>query len=504
MKSNLHFLSALVFSSELQQKVGHCIAENQCYTIWFGPVWESKQLRVLWMYVSNKAKTALSFPPAYTKALYKEHSVLLLLLDEQDLGAHQAIGNTLFKTSITPTRVIYQKDDHAYPRILYQPFDSFIALYQEKQALLTRYCQDFVASKINGSTLAYFKALEYNFEVLELLLLGIKKNEDTFTERLHLLERIIPQMKTLFVKRKNQTYYILEHLDTDDSWIPALEKIQRNLQEIVMDVLEQIDRKTSLTSPKPRTKKKTTNSFKYKEKLLPLLETNQIEEIYQFHETLYCKENKQIRQCYLLALTKKNKSSKLQRIINEVATKDPEVQFTIIAHSRSYIQHHAELFADFFKVILKPKKRLYSSDFYPKIHWQKNYWTTDQDYPALWKKNVQKTNKIIQMDLHHSGSETFISTYQLHQCLAIKLQHYILHHLHYLPQTNHLDTLLQLALYAENKEAQTLNSLYSQLNTLLLVYTSKKKEEKKCNLVLDSSIVDCLQQFFSTIEVSET
>lgn len=504
MKSNLRFQSALGFSSDLLQKVNNCIAEDQCYAIWFGPIWESKQLRVLWIFVPNKAQTVIRFPPTYTKTLYNEHSVLLVFLDEQDLATHHSLGNTLFKTSLTPDRMIYQKTDRPYSRILYQPFDAFIVSYREKQALLTRYCLDFVASKINGSTLAYLKALEYNMEVLELLLLGVKNTEDTFTTRLLLLERLIPPMKTLFVKYKHQTYYLIEHLGTDDTWIPALQKVQQKLQVIVLDVLAQIDQKTSLIPPKTTNPKKNTNSFQHKDKLLPLLETNQIEEIYQFHETLYVRENKQIRQYYLLALIKKNKGDKLQQIIHELATKDAECHFTILIHTRAYIQNNTDLFADFFKVILKPNKRIYSSDYYPQIHWQKDCFLTYQDYPTLWKKNAEKTNKIIQTDLQQSAGEMFISTYQLHQCLVSKLQHYIVHHLHYLPQTIHLDTLFQLALYAHNKEAKTLNSLYGQLRPLLFIFTSKKKEEKKYNLVLDPPVVNCLQQFFSTIEVLKT
>lgn len=501
MKSNLHFQSALSFSSDLVQKVNNCIAENQCYLIWFSSARESTQLRVLWLFVSNKTKTAVHFSSAYSKTLYNEYNVLLLLLDEQDLTAHHTYGNTIFKTTLTQDCVIYQKAGHPYPHIVYQPFESFIALYREKQALLTRYCLDFVASKINGSTLAYLKALEYNFEVLELLLLGVKNTKDTFTTRLLILERLIPQMKTLFVKYKNQTYYIIEHLGADDTWIPALQKIQQKLQVIVLDVLAQIDRKTSLITPKTTSKKKNTSSLKYKEKLAPLLETNQIEEIYQFHETLYLKDNKQIRQCYLLVLIKKNKGNKLQQIMEELATKDAEFHFTILLHTRAYIQNNTDLVADFFKAILKSNKRIYSSDYYPQIHWPKDCYLSDQDYPSLWKKSLEKTNKMIQTDLQKPTGALFISTYQLHQCLVSKLQRYIFHHLHYLPQTVHLDTLLQLALYAQNKEAKTLNSLYGQLRPLLFIYTAKKKEEKKYNLVLDPPLVDCLQQFFSTIEV---
>ncbi len=504
MKSNLSLQSQLEFSADLLQKVNQCIEEKLLYTLWFGPIWGSQQLDVLWMYTSDKLRLEHVFSSSFSKSILHQHQVLLVVLNEKDMTLHDQMGNSLFKTSLTKDRIIYQQRDFPLQQRLYKPITGFKTQYIDKHTLLTGYCHDFVASKISGSHLAYMKSLAYSFEILELLFLGVKNTSDSFTDRLLLLEHIIPQMKTLLVKGKNQSYYILEYLDQDDMWNDALEKIQQNLREIILEVFDNIDRETSLITLKPKQKKKNKPCFKYKEKLLPLLETNLIEEIYQFHETLYFKEGKQIRQCYLVVITKKKTNKEFQEISNAIATKDTEIHFTILSHTRLYIQEHADLFAAFFKPILKPKNCIYSSDYYPQIHWQKKYWTSEHDYPSLWRKNLEKSDKIIQNDLHPQTKEMFISTHQLHKCLVVKLQLYILHHLDYLPSTIHLDTLLQLALYAQNKEATTLNTLYGQLGPLLFVYTSQKREEKKFNLVLDSPTIQCLQQFFSTIEVLKT
>ena len=507
MKSNLHFQSALVFSSDLLQKVNNCISENHCYTIWFGPIWDSKQLHALWMYVPNKTKAGIHFPPAYVNTLYKAHNVLIVLLDEQDLNVHRTMGNTLFKTSLSQDRLLYQCQDRPFPPLLFHPMDSFIGLYREKQALLTSYCQDFVASKINGSTLAYFKALEYNFEVLELLLIGVKNTADTFTKRLLLLERILPQMQTLFVKRHSQTYYLLEDLTLlsqatqDMTWSSALKKVQKKLQQIVEEVLAEIDRKTALVTPKKSSKKKQNDSFKYKEKLLPLLDTHEVEEIYQFHQTLYIHQNKQVKHYYLLAITHKKPSKALYQCIKEVARKDEGVHFTILAHTRCYIQDNVDFFASFFKGILKSKNRVYSNGYYPQIHWHKS--TVIGNKIAAFKQKIltDKTYALLSPDWASSTSETFISTSQLHKYFVLKFQLYILHHLRYLPKTKHLTTLLHLALYAQNKEAATLHLQFKQLYPLLFDYTADHKEEKKYNLVLDQNTAKQLQQFFTTLEV---
>lgn len=58
-----------------------------------------------------------------------------------------------------------------------------------------------------------------------------------------------------------------------------------------------------------------------------------------------------------------------------------------------------------------------------------------------------------------------------------------------------------LALYADNENASKLSKLFSQLDSFLLTYTQKNIQRKSNNLILDSTTIDSLKQFFDFIDV---
>jgi hypothetical protein len=69
----------------------------------------------------------------------------------------------------------------------------------------------------------------------------------------------------------------------------------------------------------------------------------------------------------------------------------------------------------------------------------------------------------------------------------------------YLPHTSNLNTLLSLALYADNDNTSKLN-IINQLDFFLLTYTQKNNQQKDNNLILDNSTIDSLKKFFDFIE----
>jgi|GEM_PF-6887101 len=507
MTTNWQDLSQQDFSQDLLQNLGTCITHKNIYSLWFGLIWDSSSLRGLWLYVKDKNKTEALFTPTYRKNLLDEEQILLLILDHTDMEQHARIGNSLFKTSLTANRLIYQTADTPQPKRFYKPLGSFIAHYQDNYILLSSYCNDFIARDCRSSNLAFLKSFSHDFDVLELILLGEKNTTATLTTRLLILEQIVPKIKTLFVKREATVYYILNDIAQDNEDLPnnmwgiALQRIQKKLHLIVLGVLEQIDEQTSLMHPKPQVRKTKNTSFKYKEQLLPLLETHQVEEIYQFHEILYLQRNQQQKQVFLLVIIKENPSKALKKIINAIEAKQEEVRFTLLVHTRFYIQDCVYEFSAFFKKILQSKNRIYASDYYPQIHWYKSYMQDYSNFVQSYQEHLDQVNQTIQQDFKTPNLQTFISTRQLYLCLTTKLHLYLLHHLHYLPHTKNLNTLINLTLYAKDKEASSFKVLYDMLHPLVFAYTIRHKGKKKYNLVLDPPILQHLQSFFSTIEV---
>lgn len=502
MKTNWQDTFSQDFSQELLQLLEIGIEKKHIKAIWLGTIGQSTSHRGLWIYTQDK--TQALFSAITSETLRCEVPTFLIALDDKDLNYHATIGNSLFKTSLTATNQIYQTTPTALPKILYTSLGSFIALYQDKHDLLATYCQDLVKQQYRGSSHALLKAFTYDLEVLEIVLLGVKNTSMSLTQRLLLLEQIVPKLKTLFVKCEANVYYILNDLAQDiqdDIWNSSLQKIQKKLNRIVLHVLDQIDGQTSLVRPK-RTLKKTKNKpFKYKEKLLPLLNTNQIEEIYQFHEIVYFQQNKQKKQVYLLVLLKETPNKATKRIIKDIESNKEGFGLTILAHTRLYIQDYVYEFAEFFSTIVQPKKRIYTSDYYPQIHWYNSSMKDYSDFIHPYKERLKQINLTLEHDFTNPKKDTYITTHHLHRCLVVKLKVYILHHLHYLPQTNSIHSLLYLALYAKDKEAPSLKSLYDTLYPLVFDYTIRHKQEKKYNLVLDTTLVKQIRQFFSTLEV---
>ncbi|WP_410880247.1 hypothetical protein [Myroides sp. DW712] len=507
MTTNWQGVSQQDFSQDLLQKLGTCMTDNNIYTLWLGIIWESSTLRGLWMHVKDKSKTESVFSSIYKKTVVNEERILLVILDNADIAQQIKMGNILFKTSLIASHIIYQTNATHQVKPIYKPLGPYIALYQDKQAFLTSYCNDFVAQKYRGSSLAFLKSFTYNLDVLETVLLGITNTTETLTHRLLILEQIVPKMKTLFVKREAEVYYMLDDLaqDIEDVdytiWNEALLRVQKKLYHLVLGILEQINGQTAFVQPKRQIRKKKGNRFTYSEQLLPLLKTNQVEEIYQFHEILYLQQNQQQKQVFLLVLTKENPSKTLKKIIATIEEKQDDVRFTLLAHTRLYIQDYVYEFSAFFKKILQPKNRIFASDYYPQIHWYKSYMQDYSDFVQPYRDHLDQVNQTIRQDFKTHSAQTFITTQQLHLCLTTKLHLYLLHHLHYLPHTKNLNTLVNLTLYAKNKEASSFKARFDQLHPLVFAYTVQHKRKKKYNLVLDPTIVQHLQSFFSTIEV---
>lgn len=507
MTTNWQGISQQDFSQDLLQKLGTCMTDNNIYTLWLGAIWESSSLRGLWMYVKDKNKTEAVFSAVYKKTVINEERILLVVLDDTDFAQQTKMGHILFKTSLITSHIIYQTTDIPQVKPSYKPLGPYIALYQDKHAFLASYCNDFVTQNYRGSSLAFLKSFTYNLDVLEMVLLGIKNTTDTLTHRLLILEQIVPKMKTLFVKREAHVYYMLNDLaqDVEDVdytiWNEALLRVQKKLYHLVLNLLEQLDGQTAFIQPQRQIRKTKCKPFKYKEKLLPLLETNQVEEIYQFHEMLYLQQQQQYKQVFLLVITKDNPSKALKKIIAHIEATQEEIGFTLLVHTRFYIQDCVYEFSDFFKKALQPKNRIYASDYYPQIHWYKSYMHDYSPFMQRYEGHLKQVNQTIQQDFKVSQAHTFITTHQLHLCLTTKLHLYLLHHLHYLPHTKNLITLVNLTLYAKDKEAAPFKALYDTLHPLVFAYTIQHKEKKKYKLVLDPFTIKHLQSFFSTLEV---
>lgn len=152
--------------------------------------------------------------------------------------------------------------------------------------------------------------------------------------------------------------------------------------------------------------------------------------------------------------------------------------------------------------MLDTKRIIYSSGYYPTIHWEKTY-SSEYDYQEnlhYLEHPLSSIDKLIKSRIYEPEAPPFISSKNLYRCIYIKLQVYILFQIHYLPKTTNLDTLYYLALYA-GKEDQEFTSLFKELSSSLFDFVIKNKEVKVNNIMLDGDTHRSLQNFFKLLEV---
>ncbi|AJA68932.1 hypothetical protein MYRA21_1782 [Myroides sp. A21] len=509
METKFQLLKEQKFPENLEKKLISSITDKQVTTIWYGGVYSSSyDLEVFWLHVKNKEEATKVFSKEYTKALLEDSNYHIVLLDDNDFKLQDKAGRAFIKLCLGDTLLLYKDDNTELPSSYCYSSDveSFKQKYIETYNLLSSYSNGLNKDEEFGVTYFYLKFFEHDLGVIETMLFGTINSQSTLTERLLLLERVFPQIKTLFVKDEENLFYIIEAIDRDsesarfDDWALALEKVQAKLHIMVIQLLDKFEFDSRPYKIKPKIKGKKEKRFKYIDQLLPLTNTNGVEEIYKFHETVTFENERTIKHFYLLVLTTKEEANEVQKVIDRFSCKDDDLRFTIIAHTRLFIQEYSFENIHFFEDVVKEENIIYSNGYYPSIHWMDNY---DCDYGESifrLKYPLSKINKFIKKKIAHTKKQSFISTNKLHRCLYIKLQMYILVHTTYLPHTSNLNTLLSLALYAENDNAPKLNMLINQLNSFLLTYTQKNIQQKDNNLILDNSTIDSLKQFFDFID----
>lgn len=510
METKFQLLQEQKFPEILEKKLISSITDKQVTTIWYGGVYDSSHdLEVFWLRVKDKVEAAKVFGKEYTKELLEDSNYHIVLLDANDFELQDKAGRAFTQLCLGNALLLYKDDSIELPRSDAYSYDvqRFKKKYIETYNLLSSYSNGINKGEEFGVIYFYLKFFEYDLGVIETMLFGTINIQYNLTERLLLLERVFAPIKSLFIKKEENLYYIIDSINRDseaalyDDWALALEKVQTKLHSIVIQLLDKLEIDSRPYKFKPKRKVKKKKVFKYLNQLLPLNKVKGVEEIYKFHEAVIFEAEKAIKHFYLLVLTTKEEADEVQKVIDDFRCKDDNVRFTIIAHTRFFIQDYSLEHIHFFEDVVKEENIIYSNGYYPAIHWMNIYYYDYSESVFRLDYSISKINKLIKKSIINSKKEGFISTNKLHRCLYIKLQMYVLFHTNYLPHTANLKTLIDLALYANNDNASKLNELINQLDLFLLTYTQKNIQQKDNNLILDSTAIESLKQFFDFIDV---
>ncbi|MGL5277249.1 hypothetical protein [Myroides sp.] len=508
METNFQLLQKQQFPKNLEKRLISSVADKQVTTIWYGRVYDSPYgFHILWLYVKDKTETAKVFNKDYSKTILVENKTHIVLLDDVDFEQHDKIGRAFTQLGLGGATLLYKDDNVELPRGDSNSYDinKYKLKYLETYNLLSSYCSTFMEDNIIDTTYLYLKFFEHDLDIIETILLGTPNIQSNLTERLLLLERVFPKIKTLFVKKEDDLYYIMDTIKLypetteDNYWALTLSEVQVKLNTIVIQLLDKLVFDVTPYDLRPKVLEKKKKEFKHLDSLLPLTYSTAVEEIYKFHKTVIYENDRTIKHFYLLVITDNDVTAELKNKIDGLNKKENDICFTSITHTRFYIQRYLYDHIDFFKCILQKENLIFSSDYYPDIHWMTDYVPDYTESNFGLKHSVSKIDKLIKK-IVSPKKEGFISTNKLHKCLYIKLQMYVLFHTSYLPETKNLTTLFGLALYADNDNAPMLNNLISQFDSFLLTYTQKNIKQKNNNLILDKSTIETLKQFFNVIE----
>lgn len=510
MKTNLQILNEQDFPNSLVLKLNTALEQNIIHSIWFGKSYGFEEIDVLWLYVANKESATKVFSAESCNRYAQRNKIIIILLDKEDLEYHKNEGSPFVKLSLYKASLIFNDEDLELPsnHIYSSSIRKFKERYLGKQALLALQCTTFIEEDLEGGSYVYLKSFEYDVGVLETLLLGVKKEENNLTERVLLLETVFPPIRSLFVKNREGNFYIIDRIEKDiegalyNDWGEALEAIQEKLKNHVVELLNKMERETSYYGKPEKVEDEKTTQFEAIMNLKPLIDSNKVEEIYKFHEAISFQNKNVIRHFYLLALIKEGTEKEVQNIISEINKNQEDIHFVIISHTRFYLQRHLYTHKAFFKDLLDTKEIIYSSGYYPTIHWEKTY-SSEYDYQEnlhYLDHPLSSIDKLIKSRIHEPEASPFISSKDLYKCIYIKLQVYILSQIHYLPKTTNLDTLYYLALYAGNED-QEFTNLFKELSSFLFDFVIKNKEVEVNNIMLDEDKQRSLQNFFKLLEV---
>lgn len=506
METEMELLLEQDFSKSLQKRLIAAIKQKLISTIWLGPSIVSDELLILWLRVANKAEALKTFSAAYCSTYLQEKNIYIVLLDKEDMEYHSSMRNPFVKCCLYNATLLYKEEGVKLPsEYLYNDdIEEFKDAYLDKQSLLTTFCNDFIKEKLVGMCYVFLKSFEYDLGILEILLLGTKNTYASLTDRLLIMEKIYPPIKTLFVKKEENSYYLIDQFLKDseaglyDDWGIALKEIQEKLKQLVVLLLNKLAEETSRS--KKLGKKKTKKAYQFINLLEPLIKTGKIEEVYMFHETLEMQEERTVRRLYMLLIVSEEVTEEFSKQMAAIEEKHKEVKFTLIAHTRIFIQEYLYMHTGFFDKVLSNKNMVYSSGHYPAIHWQTEYGNYFGENLYYLKHPLPTIDKAIKKHIKANTAPVFMSSQKLYRCMNIKLQVYIVHHLHYLPHTNNLNTLYYLALYAGNKDKELMH-FYTALQGEMLEFMHNKAKQKDKNLILDTTALRTLQGFFKAVEV---
>lgn len=474
--------------------------------IWFH---QEKQQSCSLLTVMGKNKSLLEkdFSKNIIGETLKNDQVLISILDETDRKQHAEDGYLFFNRHAQAKDQIY---GNAKNGIRYWFFEHDLKKIRNRylagESLLTKYAEELSRGDVPGATLLYVKNIQHDLEFLEYLRLGKSFLELTVSERLLQLEKFIPQLKQFFVK-EGDSFYLINFIEKEDDvnymeeYQLTVKNIQAKMKQLVMERLKQKQSKNLLL--KQTVKNRLLEKKEVKKALRPLLDTRGVEELFLFHETACFAEDHSKMHYYIMALIEEENQLEIENALQKIRNNTPSgMQFTILYHTRLWIQEGLYAFQPYFKKILDLANKIFTTGYHPAVHWYQDRSTNAGDL-FLHKRSTKKLYKTHLQRSDRNKKSVMISfiPHYLYHYFGQTIKNHLYGNFGYLPQTNDLQTLWDLFIYSNNSDVDY-GSVISHFPFDVIGYLHENREQKLPTLSLNQEakkrLFDLLKEIRNT------
>ena len=457
---------------------------------------ERKNITGIWLYRSEQQQCSLltvlcedklllqrTFRYLFIGDTFEQDRVLISILDDADLEQHRQDRYVFFSRYASKEDQIYG-DEKDYGRFVVSDSDlrPLRERYLKGEQLLMKYTQELIVDEQAGATLFYLKNLQHDLEFLEYLRFGRPFEDFALPERLRQMEAFIPEVKKFFVKEGNH-YYLLRQIENEeiveymDEYQHHICKVKNQMKQIVLRNMQaKLPRNLPL---KPAVSHELLKNKVIRKVLRPLLHMAHLEEMYVFHEITSIQDALNVTHYYLLAVVSKEKLKEAARVTQKINEGSPaHLKFTIIYHTRLWIQENVYQSQYFFKTLMNNDHKIYTTAFHPKIHWDGDdtYYCDDAVIYYRKSKNIYKRHlKGVARD--EKSAMVSIIPKELNEYFVQILICRLYDTVGYLPEINDVKVLWDLFIYVNGSETDY-DELLGSFSFDLIRYLTANKNEK--------------------------
>ncbi|QTV05361.1 hypothetical protein [Faecalibacter bovis] len=495
------------FPDELNCKLEESIRSKAIRAIWFDKT-ERTEYHILWLKVIDKKEIEKSISVDYQNAILRENQILIVFLDKKDFEYSLRFNDFILAHLLYEDNCLYSTEKVTQHTYLKETYHMKIRdSYEEKHQLLNKISTDFITEKLQGAWQFIIKAFANDITYLELMVFGTSFENKTITQRMLILERFIPEMKKLLVKKDEQTYFLIDYIIHDDDsgyyddFGKSLQKIQKLFYKLVHQNITLYTDKYN-GSPILRVEKSNEvygHELMHHEALNQLKKFDEVEELFVFHQITTFGNSGLHEHLYVFVVIKQKATEELKTYLQHIEHNPIEdVCLTSICYTRYQIQSKLYKYQCFFKKVMKSKNKIYSAGYYPKIHWHNEEICTIDDLKGLYELNLFHYESNIKPILESKNTRKYISKKMLVDFFINHLKTFIYSEIIYKPQSKNLITLWNLMIFANNTLLDKFSTTeINQLSSLLQKLQNEFIEEGQ--LLLDESTCTLVDKFVTTL-----